>query len=256
MIADSDSVLGVTLPDRVPLTYNAWLRYDVMRRILSRRFPDARSFLEVGCGQGALAARLSRQYEYVGFEPDAESSGVASRRLSELGTGEIVHGLLPSEPTRTFDLVGAFEVLEHLEDDLGALQSWREWLCPGGGLLLSVPAHQHRYSTADSAVGHYRRYGRDDLRTVVKNAGFDAVEVMIYGFPLGNLLEFVRNRLAEPAADVPLEKRTEASGRTHQPPEQLWWLTQFATAPFRILQRPFIGGNLGTGFVLAAIRRD
>ena len=244
------------MPDRIPLTYNAWLRYDVIRRILSRRFPAARSFLEVGCGQGALAVRLAREYDYVGFEPDSASSGVASRRLSDLGAGRIEPAMLPSQPTRAFDLVGAFEVLEHLEDDLAALQAWRDWLRPGGGLLLSVPAHQHRYSQADAAAGHYRRYGRDDLISLVKTAGFTDVEVMIYGFPLGNLLELVRNRMAKPELDLPLEKRTEASGRFHQPPDHLWWLTQLATAPFRIVQRPFAAGNLGTGFVVAATRAD
>ena len=55
-----------------PLTPNAWLRYDVIRRMLPAGVTDV---LEIGCGQGSLGARLAQRYRYVGVEPDQTSCG-------------------------------------------------------------------------------------------------------------------------------------------------------------------------------------
>ena len=216
------------------------------------RIPDASSFLEVGCGMGALAARLVDRCEYVGYEPDATSFEVARRRVA--GRGVVINGVLPAAPTRCFRVLGAFEVLEHLKDDGAALAQWREWICPGGHVMLSVPANPRRFAAADAAVGHYRRYTRDSLTRILERAGFDAITVWSYGFPLGYVLEFARNFLASGArADgTPIGARTAASGRFHQPSDRAAALVQLGTAPFRVMQRPFRTTSLGTGLLAMA----
>ena len=113
-------------------------------------------------GQGGLAVRLASRFDYTGYEPDGESFRVAQRRLG--GRGMVINDFLPAEPDEVFDVVGAFEVLEHIEGDREALEAWRRWLTPGGQLMLSVPSHQDRFGPADLVVGHYRRYERDDLQ--------------------------------------------------------------------------------------------
>ncbi len=237
-----------------PLTFNAWLRYELVSRFLGS-LPDARSFLEVGCGQGALAVRLARRYEYVGYEPDPVAFAVASARLKALSRGRIVNAPLPGRPEASFDLMGAFEVLEHMEDDGGTLRSWIEWLKPGGYLVLSVPAHPHRFGPADRAAGHFRRYARADLERVLSGVGFERPTVLSYGFPLGFLLEAARNRLLAPrGSSASIEERTAQSGRLLQPSEGAAWFTRLATAPFRWMQLPFVRGDVGTGFVAFARR--
>ena len=69
-----------------PLTPNAWLRYELIRRMLP---PGVKDVLEVGCGQGALGARLAQRYRYLGVEPDRTSWRVASERIRATGSGEV-----------------------------------------------------------------------------------------------------------------------------------------------------------------------
>ncbi len=233
--------------DHVPLSYNGWLRWEVIRRLL----PETGRFLEVGCGQGGLAVRLASRFDYTGYEPDGESFRVAQQRLA--GRGKVVNDFLPAEPDEVFDVVGAFEVLEHIEEDGAALEGWLRWLAPGGRLMLSVPSHQDRFGPADGAVGHYRRYERDDLQWILRSVGFDDVTVLSYGFPIGFVLEFVRNRVLPPDADVPLEERTARSGRVLQPASRAW-VTELATAPFRWMQLPMRRTDIGTGYVVTARR--
>jgi SAM-dependent methyltransferase len=234
-----------------PLSFNAWLRFDVVRRML-RSVGGVGSILEVGAGQGAVGVRLARSYRYVGVEPDHTSFAVAERRLD--GRGTVLLGDVSAVPPQErFDLVCAFEVLEHISDDAGALGEWRSRLRPGGRLLISVPAHARRFGAADRRVGHFRRYDRGDLVRVLDAAGFGSWQVACYGFPLGYALEAVRNAAARKEGDAPPPTEgTSASGRWHQPPDRFGWLTRLGTAPFRVAQRPFAASDLGTGFVAFA----
>lgn len=237
---------------RPALPLNAWLRWDHVQRLLPRL--DVRTVLEIGAGGGAVAVRLAERYDYLGLEPDAESFARAEARLDALGRGRI----LPVDTSQLdsgarFDLVCAFEVLEHVEDDLGALREWRRHIRDGGWLLLSMPAHQRRFSAHDRVVGHYRRYDPAPTAELLRRAGYSDPLVLTCGFPLGYALEVARNaigRLHRPAASM--EEQTAASGRWLQPPDQIAWLTAAIAAPFRLLQRPFAHSGLGTGLVVLA----
>lgn len=239
-----------------PLTFNAWLRYDVIRRMLRDLEGDVDRVLEVGAGQGALGARIAARFDYVGVEPDQRSSATARARLAEVGRGSVVRGDLSAlDPSDTFDLVCAFEVLEHIEDDAGALAEWRAHLRPGGWLLLSVPAHARRFGPSDRKAGHFRRYDPEQLAGVLRSSGFNDVVVLSYGVPLGYVLEWGRNAIARRTeGSGSMAERTAKSGRYLQPPNWLSWPTRAATAPFRWVQRPFLHTGLGTGLVARARR--
>jgi SAM-dependent methyltransferase len=238
---------------RPPLTLNAWLRYDHVRRLL-RDLPNVRSVLELGPGAGAVAARLAERYEYVGVEPDPDACLLAQVRVG--GRGEVLcgdEGILPR--SARFDLVCGFELLEHIEDDAAVLRLWRERVREGGFLLLSVPAHARRFGPHDRLVGHYRRYDPTALAQLLSEAGFAQPVVLSFGFPLGYALEAARNVIGRLArSERTMEERTASSGRRLQPPPWLGPLTQAATAPFRVLQRPFARTGLGTGLVVLAQR--
>ena len=77
-----------------------------------------------------------------------------------------------------FDAVCAFEVLEHIEDDAGALRAWRERLRPDGRLLMSVPLYQRRYAAADRFVGHFRRYDPEPLGELLRETGYADVKLL------------------------------------------------------------------------------
>ncbi len=204
--------------------------------------------LEIGCGSGALGTRLADEYDYVGYEPDPESFETARSRLEAVGRGRVVNERLPIQPTRRFDAVCAFEVLEHTEDDAATLAAWAAWLEPGGTLLVSVPAHQHRYGPWDESVGHFRRYSREALVAVFESAGLPEPTIIAVGFPLGYVLEAVRNRLAA-KSPATMEEKTAASGRLLQPRGAVGAAIWLGALPFRLIQKPFAASGKGTGFV-------
>jgi SAM-dependent methyltransferase len=229
-----------------PLTFTAWLRYDVVSRLLPT---GHHRLLEIGAGQGSVSSLLARRFDYVGVEPDPISYRVAARRVGHLG--QLLNCSVEELPDEErFDIVCAFDVLEHIEDDRGALAQWLRHLRPGGRLLISVPSGPHRFGVQDEYVGHFRRYDRAGLVEILGQAGLRDLEVISYGFPLGHVLEVGRSTVARFRA-VPSTRRdgTNASARWLQPPDWAAPATQGLTFPFRLLQRRFAGTELGTGLV-------
>jgi SAM-dependent methyltransferase len=217
-----------------PLSMNAWLRHDAVGRLLAGA-PAPRSVLEIGCGLGAMGARLAAA-EYVGIEPDPDSRAVARTRLPL-----VLAALDELDAGRTFDLVCAFEVLEHVADDRGELARWAARVAPGGRLALSVPAHASRWGAADVLAGHVRRYEPRELADLLEEAGLEGVRAIPYGGPLGYALEAGRNLLAarrlRGAAEA-RETRSARSARLFQPPPWLGPATAAVAKPFCLLQRP------------------
>jgi SAM-dependent methyltransferase len=228
-----------------PLSLTAWLRYDAVMRLLPS---EVGKVLEIGAGLGSVGALLARRFEYVGLEPDPVSYGIAVRRIGPAGR---VLNLAAEdfEPAESFDVVCAFEVLEHCEDDRAVLASWLQHLRPRGYAIISVPFGRDRFGRWDERAGHYRRYDRADLVETMQGAGLEAVESIAYGFPLGSATALARNALERHERHDSLERRTAASARGLQPPSWASWATRLLSAPFRVLQRPFSGTNLGPGIV-------
>ena len=204
--------------------------------------------LEIGAGLGSTGSLLAGRFEYVGLEPDPASYAVAARRIGHSGRVFNVTGE-EFESTDLFDLVCAFEVLEHCEDDRGALATWLQHLRPGGFAIISVPFGRHRFGSWDERAGHYRRYDRADLAGTMQGAGLEAVESIAYGFPLGSATAMMRNALERHEQHDSLERRTAASARGLEPPRWASSATRLLSAPFRVVQRPFARTNLGPGIV-------
>lgn len=218
------------------------------------------SILEIGPGQGGLAARLAAIAPcYVGLEPDEQSAAVASARLAQYSGAEIrTIGAVGLGADERFELVVACEVLEHLEDDVGALVVWRQHLRHRGMLLLSVPAHHRRFAAADVAVGHVRRYDLADLARALDLAGFELLVWQSYGALGGHAWEALRNWVfaARGLGHSDRAAATAASGRLFQP--QAWWhgaITWIIACPLRVLQWPFSKTAWGIGWLVLARAR-
>jgi SAM-dependent methyltransferase len=127
--------------------------------------------LDVGCGTGANLLMLSKfgETEGVDVSPDAitfcQARGLVNVRI---GAAES----LPYEDNQ-FDLVTALDVLEHVDDDIGALREMRRVIRPGGRLLLFVPTFMFLWGLQDEVSNHRRRYRLPDLRRAVTAAGFE-----------------------------------------------------------------------------------
>jgi SAM-dependent methyltransferase len=236
------SPAGTGLP---PLTVRGSLRWAVVEPVLRRLAP--RTVLEMGCGQGGVGARISGFAAYVGVEPDEASSAVARSRVEPRG-GIVVHGDHTAlAPGARADVLCAFEVLEHLEDDRELLSRWVGLVRSGGSVVVSVPAWPDRFGPSDELVGHYRRYTPESLRELLEAAGCTDVRVRLYGWPLGYALEALSNRLAARRlgrAPDSARERTAMSGRFLQPTGG-GALLRVGTAPFRALQQLAPGRGIG-----------
>lgn len=230
----------------------------MIETLLARISP--RSVLEIGVGQGSVGVLLARQYEYTGIDRDKTVLATARDRFRRhsVDPNTLLLGGLEQVEGRKFDLVCAFEVLEHLEDDVGALTEWRTHAVSGGWIALSVPANPRRFGKADEKAGHFRRYSRESLARALMSSGFDNVQLLNYGFPVGYLLEAGRNvaarRYLRTAGSN--EDRTLESGRWLQPPDRAARIMELTAWPLCRLQRPFVGRELGTGIVAFAQRAE
>lgn len=189
-----DNLLGPAAPE---LGWVPAPRYLLRRQRILRQLAHVSpcEVLEIGPGAGMLLQELAQR----GFSCHALETSIQAqtliRELSEESGHHIHVRNAPEEGwAARFPLLMAFEVLEHIEDDVAALRQWAEWLAPAGTLLLSVPAHQDRWNARDVWAGHVRRYERQQLLSAFDDAGLLVQEIECYGFPLANVLEVVGDR--------------------------------------------------------------
>jgi len=243
------------MPAPPPLGPRTWLRYDLVSRAVDAVAPE--SILDIGCGQGSIGVRLARRARYLGVEPDARAAEIARGRIAPLG-GTVLDGDHHAVPAgHRYDLVCAFEVLEHLEEDAAMLAVWASFVRPGGHLLVSVPAWPDRFGPMDVTAGHLRRYAPDQLTELIRGAGLESAQVRLYGWPVAYGLEAIRNAadaaaLARESTHPAVEERTARSGRRAQPPRALGAVSAVAVTPFRYLQR--LAPTRGVGLVALARR--
>jgi SAM-dependent methyltransferase len=132
--------------------------------------PRPARILEAGCGPGGNLAMLQGFGEVAAIEPDEASRAYAA----EMSGADVRHGLLPQaipDFGAPFDLVAAFDVIEHVDDDAGAVAALGGLLRPGGFFVATVPAYAWMWSGHDAAHHHKRRYARPAFRRLFENAG-------------------------------------------------------------------------------------
>ena len=162
---------------------------------LERHFPTATNFLEVGCGTGFVLAGIAAARPGLALAAsDAYSEGLAfaAQRVPAARFYHADAGALAFDGE--FDVVGAFDVLEHIADDGAVLRAMRRALRPGGGVLITVPQHPALWSAQDEHAGHRRRYARSELAAKLGTAGFSVVKMTSFVSLLLPLMALARRR--------------------------------------------------------------
>jgi SAM-dependent methyltransferase len=218
----------------------------VLERVIDDlRLPARARILDAGCGSGRNMVELARHGAVTGIELSETSVALARER----GMGEVIAGSVLEMPFEadSFDLAVSLDVIEHLQDDIGALRELRRAVTPGGALLVTVPAYQWLWSGHDEVNHHFRRYTRRSLQRAGEQAGWQQVRTTYF------------NSLLLPAAimlrvlDRFSRKTTESSLDLWVPPQPLNWLLE---RPLQ-LEAALIarGGRIPAGLSLLAVFR-
>ena len=118
-----------------------------------------------------------------------DASSAAVEVLRRRVPGEVAQADVTTLPfaDAAFDAAVLGEVLEHVEDDRGALEEVARVLRPGGVLAVSVPADPKRFGPSDRWAGHVRRYSRQELLSACQAGGFTVERCRAWGFPFAAL---------------------------------------------------------------------
>jgi SAM-dependent methyltransferase len=148
-------------------------RQRIIEFFILKFLPSPAYFLEVGCGTGFVLKGLSR-YEtlrLLGAEMHVAGLKWARKRLPDVPLIQLDATRMPF--TSEFDGIGAFDVIEHIEEDHLVMKNFWHALKPGGYLFLTVPQHMFLWSAADDHGKHKRRYSRSELIQKLRTAGFE-----------------------------------------------------------------------------------
>jgi SAM-dependent methyltransferase len=181
--------------DRANLPYLSW-QLDQFRPFLGCRV------LEIGCGVGGVLSLLGPRECVWGLDVDPEILAYARERFRDrpdcrfavADLGALEPALVAELAAQRFDTILCINVLEHVQDDLGALRTLGGLLVPGGTLALLVPAHPALYGAYDRVDGHWRRYDRARLRALLGQTRLRPLRLHYFN-AVGAIGWFVRYRL-------------------------------------------------------------
>ena len=161
-------------------------RYDAVEQV-KKFMPSANAvIMEIGCSSGFLIRDLAKSFPkavIVGADVVKEPLYRLANKLP--GIPLIRFDLLQCPlPSQIVDVLIMLNVLEHIEDDVDALQKAFNLLKPGGALIIEVPAGRSLYSDYDAELRHFRRYSASELKDQLTKVGFKVCRKSHLGFVL------------------------------------------------------------------------
>tara|TARA_R110002111_G_scaffold138985_9_gene204781 strand:- start:310 stop:1101 length:792 start_codon:yes stop_codon:yes gene_type:complete len=258
--------MGAALPERewVPSPMYILRRAAILDWL--QGMPTGR-VIEFGCGPGALLHDLSKLgFHGIGVERSPTSLELSRDLLRDAMNFKVVPNT-DGITAESADYLFSFEVLEHIENDAEALRMWLTFLKPGGSVLISVPAHSHRWNLTDVNAGHFRRYDRPDVIELLQAADLVIERIGTYGWPASRMIEYIRerttnssmNRAGETASNIEVgdPEKTMASGFNRKIETRFFkyygsWLGQILFMVAARMQRFFYRTDLGVSFIVHA----
>lgn len=150
--------------------------------LMKKYFPAPPSILEIGCGTGYVLRHVAEtfpQAHITGSELHPSGLLFAKQRLgarAQFFQCDARHLRL----SNAVGLIGAYDVLEHIADDVGVLRSMHSALMEGGGVVITVPQHPFLWSEYDEYGKHERRYMRGEMEQKLDSTGFEVLHSTSY----------------------------------------------------------------------------
>ena len=177
---------------------------------LRRHVPHMHRYLEIGCGTGYVLAGVAQAFPETAITGSEVFSVGLPFAAARLGKAELLQMDARHIPyLEEFDVIGAFDVLEHIEEDEAVLCQMLQALKPGGAIVITVPQHPWLWSRQDEYAQHVRRYRVGELREKVQRAGFQvkyATSFVTFLLP-AMLASRMLQRRAQPNGDPLAELR-------------------------------------------------
>jgi SAM-dependent methyltransferase len=134
--------------------------------------------IEVSAGLGDYAEEwLAHVPRMTVSEAEADRLVSLKERFSDRPNMDVRELMLPTPDKGDYSAAVSYNVLEHIEDDIGALRSMANLVRPGGHVIIVVPAFQWAMSPADVATGHVRRYTKKTMRAAMDAAGLEILKL-------------------------------------------------------------------------------
>ena len=168
-------------------------RKEIIYDVLKRNTPHLAELrmLEIGCGNGSVLAYLKeKEVNIEGGDIFIEGLKFCQQRSDPVALYQVDILSLPFR--NDFDIIGVFDVLEHIEEDEKALAEISQALKPGGTILITVPAHKLLWSYFDESSNHKRRYSRKEIVTKLERNDFVIKKMSFYMFFLFPLMLSIR----------------------------------------------------------------
>jgi SAM-dependent methyltransferase len=168
---DGDHDFSLDIASEASVNYLRWIG-EVCEPYLGHRV------LDLGAGHGVITQHVAPGREVVALDMSPSCVEAMRRRFESSSNVTVLQGDLRAlDLDAGFDSITMFNVLEHIYDDSDVLRACIPHLNPGGTIVLYVPALNGLFTKWDRKVGHYRRYSKPRLRSVVEEAGLEVVEL-------------------------------------------------------------------------------
>ncbi len=218
----------------------------VLHKVLASHIkPEGKlNILDIGCGTGINFWWLKEWGKVTGLDNSPEAIEYCREKYAY---DALVLSDASKLPEGQFDLITAFDILEHIQDDTAVLTEWRRSLRRGGLILLTVPAHQWLFNKHDEVLHHRRRYSAVELRRKIESAGLTVRFIspfFFFVFPVFVVVRIVMGRRPRTTYET-------ASAATHTE-GILVWLSSLEAA----LMRRRIGLPVGTSILVVAEGHD
>ncbi|MBI5357198.1 class I SAM-dependent methyltransferase [Candidatus Collierbacteria bacterium] len=132
---------------------------------------QGRALLDIGCGYGRFLKEAEGEFETFGIDPSVFA--ISKARKYALNTKFEIAAISSYKPKKRFNVITAFDILEHTNDLLGSLQNIKNWLKPGGILIVVVPVYDGIFGTIggwlDKDVTHIQKLSRWDWLKLFEN---------------------------------------------------------------------------------------
>jgi len=177
-----------------------------------RSFPETGKFLDFGCGQGDVAEHLISKQGWQGDLYEVEVRAQEQLKQNSIFSNSTIFSYLQDVPDNSYDVIVAFDVLQHLRKAAEILDTLRDKLVEGGFLIMIVPYRAEIWDWDDDINGHLRRWSKQGVVDILESNQFEIIHLSDPTFPLYRFLRWAMLNLKQ----NPLKNKREGVDSTKQ----------------------------------------